>query len=58
MMSSDVDTLQLLVDNATQWRTLALTVNVELNIITTQINNQDVILAWDETAGMWNIRTQ
>lgn len=57
MKSGDVDTLQQLVDAATGWRTTALTVNVELNILTTEIDNETVILSWNES-GYWDIRTQ
>lgn len=57
MRSDDVDTLQLLVDAATNWRTQALAQNVSITILTTQINGQTVILEWDETNSIWNIRT-
>jgi hypothetical protein len=57
MRSDDVDTLQLLVNAATEWRTAALAQNVELNILTTEINNETVILSWNES-GYWDIRTQ
>lgn len=58
MRSDDVDTLQLLVNAATDWRTAALVVGVEVNIITTQINDQDVILSWNGDLNIWDIRTQ
>ena len=57
MKSDDVDVLQQLVNAASGWRTTALSVNVELNILTTEINNETVILSWNES-GYWDIRTQ
>lgn len=57
MRSDDVDTLQLLIDAANGWRNVALTQGVEITIITTQIHEQTVVLEWDETDSIWNIRT-
>lgn len=57
MRSDDVDTLGILIGAANSWRTAALAEGVEINILTTEINNETVILAWNE-AGYWDIRTQ
>lgn len=57
MKSDDVDVLQLLVNAATTWRNSALGQNVELNMLTTQIHDETVILSWNEL-GYWDIRTQ
>lgn len=57
MRSDDVDTLQILVNAATDWRTAAITQSVSISMLTTQINGQTVILEWDETNSIWNIRT-
>lgn len=56
MRSDDVDTLGVLISAANGWRTAALAENVELNILTTEINNELVILSWNE-AGYWDVRT-
>lgn len=57
MRSLDTNVLQQLVNAANGWRTTALAVNVELNILTTEINDETVILSWNES-GYWDIRTQ
>ncbi len=57
MRSDDVDTLQLLVNAATEWRAAGITQNVSITMLTTQINGETVILEWDETNSIWNIRT-
>lgn len=57
MRSDDVDTLQILVNAATDWRTAAIAQNVNITMLTTQINGQTVILEWDDTNSIWNIRT-
>lgn len=57
MRSLDADILKQLITAANGWRTTALTVSVELNVLTTQINDETVILSWNE-AGYWDIRTQ
>lgn len=57
MRSLDTSVLQQLVNAANGWRTTALSVNVELNILTTEINNETVVLSWNES-GYWDIRTQ
>jgi hypothetical protein len=58
MRSDDVDTLQLLVNAANTWQTQASTQNVSLDILTTRINGETVILSWDSTNSIWEIRTQ
>lgn len=58
MKASDIPILQQLVTAANDWRALGMTVGVELNILTTQIHDQTVILAWDETESIWIISTQ
>lgn len=58
MRSDDVDTLQDLVNAATGWRTSANAVNVSLDMLTTRINGETVVLMWDETNSIWEIRTQ
>lgn len=57
MRSDDVDTLQILVNAATTWRTTAIAQNVSITMLTTQINGETVILEWDDTNSIWNIRT-
>lgn len=57
MRSDDVDTLQILVNATTDWRTAAIAQNVNITMLTTQINGQTVILEWDDTNSIWNIRT-
>lgn len=58
MRASDISILQQLVTAANDWRSLGITVGVELNILTTQIHDQTVILAWDESESEWIISTQ
>ena len=55
MKASDIPILQQLVTAANGWRTTAFNVGVEINIITTQIHDQNVVLSWDETEGIWLI---
>ncbi|QBZ72869.1 hypothetical protein SEA_FORTHEBOIS_37 [Streptomyces phage Forthebois] len=57
MRSDDVSILQQLITAANGWRNTALTVGVEIMMMTTQIHDQTVILEWDETNSIWNIRT-
>lgn len=57
MKSEDISTLQQLVNAANGWRNTALTVGVEINIITSDIRGQTVILSWDNTNTTWDIRT-
>lgn len=57
MKSEDISTLQQLVNAANGWRDTALTVGVEINIITSDIRGQTVILSWDNTNTTWDIRT-
>src|ERR1044072_3377946 len=57
MRSDDVSILQQLISAANGWRNTALTVGVEITMLTTQIDDQNVILEWDETNSIWNIRT-
>ena len=57
MRSDDVSILQQLISAANGWRNTALTVGVEITMLTTQIHDQNVILEWDETNSIWNIRT-
>ena len=58
MRSVDVPVLQQLVNAANGWRTTAASVNVTLDMLTTQINGQAVILAWNSTDNDWDVRTQ
>lgn len=58
MKSDDIDVLQALVTAANDWRATGLTANVEVNIITTEINNETVILSWNTDTNNWDIRTQ
>lgn len=58
MRSKDVPVLQQLVNAATDWRNTAASVNVALDMLTTQINEQTVILAWNSTDNDWDVRTQ
>lgn len=58
MRSKDVPVLQQLVTAANGWRTTAASVAVSLDILTTQINGQTVILSWNESDADWDIRTQ
>lgn len=55
MKASDIPILAQLVDAANGWRTTAFNVGVEINLITTQIHDENVTLAWDETDGLWLI---
>lgn len=57
MKAADIAILQQLVTAANGWRTAALDANVELNIITSEIKGQRVVLSWDETNSTWDIRT-
>lgn len=58
MRSADVSILQQLVNAATDWRNTAASVNVSLDMLTTQINGQSVILAWNTSDNDWDVRTQ
>ena len=55
MKASDIPILQQLVTAANDWRALGITVGVEINILTTQIHDETVVLAWDETNSEWLI---
>jgi hypothetical protein len=57
MRSADIDTLKLLANTANDWRALALSQNVSLDILTTRINGEIVQLQWDPNMVMWEIRT-
>jgi hypothetical protein len=57
--SSDVDTLQLLVNAANTWRTQALAQNVEIQSMTVEINDRPVSLNWnpgdEENPAEWEV---
>lgn len=57
MRSDDIPKLQQLVDAASDWRTAALNVGVEINIINSQINSQNVVLNWNAQYETWDIVT-
>ena len=57
MKAADISILQQLVNAANGWRNSALTVGVELNIITSEIKDQVVVLTWDATNSTWDIKT-
>lgn len=57
MRSEDISKLQQLVNAAFTWRTSALAVGVEINILNCQINSQNVVLNWNEQYKTWDIVT-
>lgn len=57
MRSGDIDTLKDLVNAAKEWRALANTVNVSLDILTTRINGEIVQLEWLPDYEQFGIRT-